>query len=348
MATLQKTIVLSDLHISNGASYSWFLPPYPKYLTAMLTDVANDSTVAELVLLGDIFDLWLYPLDVVPWTVPQILAANRDVTAALQRCARNIPNVYYMNGNHDLEVTAADLQPLASGGKSVQLVTPDQYNSHHQYQRHLEHGHAVDMFNAPDDAGDTIAGYPLGYFITRMVATAADQSAAWEALKRLLQALGTTHAALAPQQLEVRSMGSLFVEPIITLLEKLVGVDDSTPIRFADPALNYTVGDIKSHYGSLYSTWWRKYPNIEQFLSAMLTGLLSNGLEWYAKLVLAGSSPPKVLAMGHTHHAEAQGAYDNDGCWCIPNTLGHGDATPYYLVMEGTSTTLMPWQRKAA
>jgi UDP-2,3-diacylglucosamine pyrophosphatase LpxH len=231
MATPQKTIVISDIHISNGAAYSWFLPPYPLFLTEMLTDIAQDSTVAELVLLGDVFDLWLYPLDVVPWTVDQILAANPGITGALRQCVGNIPNVYYMNGNHDMDVTVADLEGLKSGNKSVQLVTPDQYGSIHQYQRRLEHGHAVDMFSAPDPADDTIQGYPLGYFIARMVATAADQSAAWEALKLILQSLGTTHRALAPHQLEIRAMGSLFVEAIIALMEKLADIDDGWGIR---------------------------------------------------------------------------------------------------------------------
>jgi UDP-2,3-diacylglucosamine pyrophosphatase LpxH len=136
-----KTIVISDIHMSNGAGYSWFLPPYPAELTAMLNRTGNDSSVEELVLLGDVFDLWLYPLDATPWTVSQILAANRPVTKALRQCVRKIPNVYYMNGNHDMKVVPSDLQPLSSGGKNIQMVTPDWYNAKYQNQRHLEHGH---------------------------------------------------------------------------------------------------------------------------------------------------------------------------------------------------------------
>jgi UDP-2,3-diacylglucosamine pyrophosphatase LpxH len=62
----------------------------------MLNNFANDASVEELVLLGDLFDLWLYPLNVVPWTISQIIKANPLITEALQRCVHNIPNVYYL------------------------------------------------------------------------------------------------------------------------------------------------------------------------------------------------------------------------------------------------------------
>jgi UDP-2,3-diacylglucosamine pyrophosphatase LpxH len=340
----QKTIVLSDVHMSNWADYSWFLHPYPEDLTAMLNRVANDSSVWELVLLGDVFDLWLYPLDVVPWTISQIIEANPSITKALQQCVQNIPNVYYMTGNHDMEVVVSDLKPFHSGGKNIHLISPDWYSAKYQGLRHLEHGHAVDMFNAPDDSSDTISGYPLGFFITRMVATAADQSAVWKALKELLQALGATHKAMGPAAIAVPSMGSLLVEAIITLLQKLARVQDSTPIRFSEPGLDnkYTVGDIKSRYGSLYSTWLTRYP--DEFLDTMMVGFGSNGLDWYAKKLLSEKPGLKVVLMGHTHHAESEGKYINDGCWCIPSALGHGDATPSYVKIVGDRTTLVPWK----
>ena len=117
MTERNKTVIMSDIHISNGADYAWFVDPYPEYLLGMLSDVASDSTVSELVLLGDTFDLWLYPVDVVPWTVSQILQANSAIQDALLSCVANIPSVFYINGNHDLKVTQEDLQPLESQGR---------------------------------------------------------------------------------------------------------------------------------------------------------------------------------------------------------------------------------------
>lgn len=345
MAARQKTTVVSDIHISNGANYSWFLPPCPERFTAMLNKVANDADVAELILLGDLFDLWVYPVDVVPWSVSKIAAANPSVTTALQQCVKNIPNVYYMIGNHDMEVVASDLQPFSIGGRYIQLITPDWYNGKYQNVRHLEHGNAVDMFNAPDDAPDTIGGYPLGFFITRLVATAADQPALWQGLTNLVQSHGATYKAMGPATVEVPSIGSFFVESIITFLQLNAKVGDDTPIRFREPELDnkYTVGDVKTHYGSLFITWLKRYPNPEEFVDSMLTGLLPDGLNWYARNLLSVQTPPKVIAMGHTHHALVQGGYDNDGCWCIEGSLGHADPNPYYVEIIGDTATLIPW-----
>ena len=118
-----------------------------KTVAAVLHKVANDASVEELVFLGDLFDLWLYPIDVVPWSISRIIAANPSITQALQQCTRNLANVYYLTGNHDMPVKAHDLLPFNSGGKSIQLISPEWYRAKYQGRRHLEHGHAVDMFN---------------------------------------------------------------------------------------------------------------------------------------------------------------------------------------------------------
>ncbi len=161
-ANTAKTTVISDVHMSNGKPYTWFHGPNSENLTNMLNFIANDSSVGELVLLGDLFDLWLYPVDEIPWTVEQIIEANPTVTKALQQCVEKIPNVYYMNGNHDMAVAPDDLKLLNSGHNNIQCIITEDYRKQHR-SRHLEHGHLVDMFNSPDNSGDTIGGYPMGY-----------------------------------------------------------------------------------------------------------------------------------------------------------------------------------------
>jgi predicted phosphodiesterase len=350
MAAGAKTIVISDVHMSNGAKYSWFLPPSPGNVTAMLNNFRDDGSVEELVILGDLFDLWLYPLNVVPSTISQIIQANLLITEALRRCVQNIPNMYYIAGNHDMGVQQDDLRPFDYDGKRITLILPEDYNANPKYQnlRHFEHGHAVDMFNAPDDSGDTIGGYPLGYFITRLIATAEDQSAVWQALKGLIEGHAATHKAMGPAAFAIPSLGSYLVETIITLLEKLAQVHDNTPIRFSEPGLDerFTVGDIKNHYGSLSIRWLAQY--LTEFPERMLVGFRSNGLNWYANKLLCENRALKVMLMGHTHHAEPavapQGSrYFNDGCWCIPGALGHGDPTPSYVEIIGDSAKVIPW-----
>jgi UDP-2,3-diacylglucosamine pyrophosphatase LpxH len=67
-----KTVIISDVHLSNGANnYSWFKDD--SKFKEFLKETAQRSDVKELVLLGDIFDLWLYPIDVAPWTAQQVI-----------------------------------------------------------------------------------------------------------------------------------------------------------------------------------------------------------------------------------------------------------------------------------
>jgi len=344
---LQKTIVISDVHMSDGKDYSWFLPPCPAEVTAVLNRAATDSSVGELVLLGDVFDLWLYPLDIVPWTVSQIIGGNPSITKALQQCVQNLAYVYYLNGNHDMGVAAGDLQPFSSGGKSMQLITPEWYKAKYQGRRHLEHGHGVDMFNAPDDSGDTIGGYPLGFFITRLVATAPDRRAAGLALKDLLQTRSATLQAMTLEEIDVRALGPELVKAIIDLLKKKAGVDDSKPIRFSEPELDkkYTVGDIKNHYGSLLGTWQQRYPNLIELAKTMLVAVSAHGLNWHAQKLLSGGAAPQVVLMGHTHHALSKDEYENDGCWCLSSSWGQADATPSYVEIIGDKSTLVFWRQ---
>ncbi|MBM4327071.1 MAG: hypothetical protein FJ118_07890 [Deltaproteobacteria bacterium] len=345
MATDPKTVVLSDVHISNGAKYSWFLQSNARDFVNMLERVLDDSSVKELVLLGDLFDLWLYPVNVVPWTVSQILQANPDVTNALRQCVQKIPKVYYIPGNHDMGVAENDLQPFGAGDKQIRLVSPKWYSEKYQGVRYLEHGHAVDMFNAPDDSDDTIGGYPLGFFITRLTATAEDQSEVWRKLKELYRGLATFHMAIEPEEIARIPIGVRMVRAIMRLLRILAEVDDGEPIRFSEPALDnkYTVGDIRNYYGSLYDRWGRQYPDFEEFLRTVLVSVDSNGLDWYAKKLISENAARKVVVMGHTHNSVSESEYKNDGCWCIPSALGHSDAKPSYVEIVGDSATLISW-----
>jgi UDP-2,3-diacylglucosamine pyrophosphatase LpxH len=337
------TIVISDIHIANGQKYSWFLPPYPAKLVQMLNQVAGDPSVAEVVLLGDLLDLWLYPVDVVPWTAAQIMEANPDVSTAIRNVVANVPVVYFMNGNHDMELSTADLQVFNSGGKSIQWTAPAAYSALYGNQRHLEHGNAVDMFNAPDPSSDTIEGYPFGYFVTRLVATAANQSLVWALLQKLLQAIGRTYLAFAPGAVRAPESGAFLIIAMVDLLEKLAEVNDDTPIRFQESPLDdrITVGSLRNYYGNLFITWLSQYGL--DIMNPMLAGFLSDGLDWYAQKLQANSPAPQVIVMGHTHHAESKTTYGNDGCWCIPSALGHGDAAPAYAQIIGNTGTVIPW-----
>ncbi len=339
MTSLNKTIVVSDIHMSNQSDYSWFTDKDKEKYVNFLEMLAKDDQVNELIIIGDFIDLWLYPLDIVPLTPRKIFDMNPDVVQAIQACVEKIPNVYYMNGNHDMEVTESDLAPLSSGGKSVQMLTTEEYNKKYGNTRHLEHGHLVDMFNAPDNSPDTLGGFPLGYYITRIVAQ-KDQKKHPEIMGKLtdlVQKLHSSHLSLGSEITMDTSFGHFFISAIITALELYADVSNDTLIRYANPDLDnkYTVGDIKDHYGSLFSTWYNNWG--KNLLNTMLTGLLPDGLNWYSNIVLSKTDPPKVLVMGHTHHA-IDSPYDNDGCWC---DSGLSDKTPHYVEIIGDTAKVI-------
>lgn len=175
-----KNIIISDVHLSDGATpYSWFKDD--SALKGFLSKPAKRADVKELVLLGDFFDLWLYPVNVKPWTVQQVIqqwsSGADSVIGVLKECADKLPNVFYIKGNHDMSVTAADLTPVIP---KIKYITCDQYNTDHANELHVEHGHLIDMFNAPDISGDAIKGLPFGYFITRLMATAQNHDTVWD------------------------------------------------------------------------------------------------------------------------------------------------------------------------
>jgi UDP-2,3-diacylglucosamine pyrophosphatase LpxH len=354
MATEKKTVVISDVHMSNDKPYSWFEEANSKKLAKMLTTLANDETVEELVLLGDLFDLWLYPVNTPPLTVKDIIEANDPVVQALRDCLKDNRTVYFMNGNHDMGVTQKDLDMLAGSADKIQLISPEKYERDHPGWR-LEHGNAADMFNAPDDSDDTIGGYPFGYFITRLVATADDEGKVWRVLKELYEHLATTIRAIEPaesamalgavrpQRVAIPWVGALMVDLIVNTLSHIAEVNDSTTIRFSEPELDakeYTVGDIKTKYGSLLGRWYDKYP-VEKLVSAMLA---THDLGWYAEDLVSANPERNVVVMGHTHASVSGNPYDNDGCWCKAGSLGHGDANPTYVEIEGDEAKVVPWR----
>ena len=353
MGNQDRTIIVSDIHISNGEKYAWFKPPYSEEFVARLEKTAADGNVQELVFLGDLFDLWLFPVDVVPWTVDKILGKYPDIKNALQKCVQNIPHVYYINGNHDMMVRENDLAPLNSGGKNVELISAEDYNKKYSNQRHIEHGHIADMFNAPpSNLNDTIGGYPLGFFITRLIAGKDDQSSFWDKLRdaiqtffHLHQGMADTLAAIPEPYRNVQlnastaaTTGALLVHLIISAIQGSAG--NNTRIRFSETALDnrFTVGQVQDKYNQLYDEWRQKYPNNQDLMDSMLSGLRPNGLDWYSKRLLANAPPQQILVLGHTHKDEALGAYFNDGCCCGPASSGSQTPSPTYVeIMNGAA-----------
>ncbi|MCP4137973.1 MAG: hypothetical protein GY754_43825 [bacterium] len=339
-----KIVVVSDIHMSNGASYSWFKDSYPGYFQGMLEMITGDDQVKELVLLGDFFDLWLYAVDDTPFQFNDIINMwDTTIIEPLKNCISALPNVYYLNGNHDMQVTKEEAESITSGDKHLQWTTPEIYNAKYKGLLHLEHGNSVDMFNAPDPSSDTVNGLPLGYFITRLAATANDQDKSRNKLLEILEPQYKNY--LSTNEFGI---GKLLVETVIDglmLFADIKGepVTNDTEIVFPDPSHNVTIGTVKEHYHSLLGTWAKK--GISNLWGYMTAALLPNGLDWYAKGLLEEEAA-KVVVLGHTHHGEYQvysgDPYGNCGCWCKSS-----DKEPTYIEIDMQASeiivTLKQW-----
>ncbi|MDJ0764919.1 MAG: metallophosphoesterase [Myxococcota bacterium] len=331
-------VVISDVHMSNNAHYSWFKSKNktPEALKHFLTKLSTDTTVQELVLLGDIFDLWLYPVDVSPWDFLSVVHQWPQVIDGLKACVAALPVVTYINGNHDMTVGKGQIETISSGGNHVRWMSAKQYNEdpEHAEWLHLEHGHACDMFNAKPSPKDNIANLPLGYFITRLVATADNKETCRSALKDAIEAFHSdriaakfaTRQALCDRDDILDELGKALVVLVIDALVDYVNIerpdfsiDDTTDIVMPAGIDTVTVSDVKHTYHSLLKDWLKKEDhNFFHLLDSMLVSVRSeDGLDWYAKHLADSESSLKVIVMGHTHYAKVgKDGYFNDGRWC--------------------------------
>ncbi|HNY17761.1 MAG TPA: metallophosphoesterase [Treponemataceae bacterium] len=355
-----RIVVVSDVHIgkrnADGSPAGWFYGKYEKRLEAILTRVAENPRVRELVFLGDLFDTWLYSVEERPETVREIVDAWMDApfVPRLLECVARLDAVWYIPGNHDMHVRQADLSRLTSGGKSITLTTIERYSARASEligcEVHLEHGNDADFFNAPDRDSDTVQGLPFGYFVTRLIAKAPefDYDAAFRSSYRMAmlaeaRALASGHCDAgekpgAESGME-RRLGHRFIELFVDALvdfangkrDKNARIGDDTPVRMPAGYASTTVGEIKSRYSSLLGEW------LESHKTYMFAAAGKSGLDRYArkkfgkvnwflwlKRLMGPARTEMIVVMGHTHfgklervrNRERLGVYANSGCVC--------------------------------
>jgi len=328
----KKIVILSDSHVGNGADCSWFYETstnnYPQYLTDMLNYLAQDNSIQELLILGDFFDLWVYPLDYIPWTPEQIISHwDNTIMDALRACVKNIPNVYYQNGNHDMTVSAAQVEAIAVGDKTVQWISIADYNQKYKGLLHCEHGNAIDMFNAPVPAGgnssECLNQKPLGYYMARILASMTKESefSAWD-----LMCDEITKSCKAYTPNNGLQLGKQMVSIIIDLLLKEANsggadLNDNSVFKFANNENNVSIADVKNSYQNILNLWYKEDdPDWLSNCALVMFKPNRTGLNWYAQQ-LVQQNDAKLVVMGHVHHNEwysegLTGQYINDGCWC--------------------------------
>lgn len=314
----KKRIYVSDIHMGAGRSlnqehvYDWLGPREAKAFAAFLKHLKEDDQVGEIVLLGDAFDSWVCPVDEDPPTFEEIVSAshNQEIVENLRRLASEpARKVILMPGNHDMAITRefveSEFPGIVFGGSAAN-------KSVYRTSRLLaEHGSSHAMFNAPDPIHDPRNRLPLGYYISRVVATKVAKTGDrkrqyWTYVDDFLELLG-------PQKLP---------ESVFEALLEEAGLSEETEIRMRNAAGPYTVraGEIKRRYADLYDQWVAHEGPGMAFKALMAEiGYLGDLADHLSK-----TGDTKVIIFGHSHESELDKdswfvedrIYANCGTWC--------------------------------
>jgi UDP-2,3-diacylglucosamine pyrophosphatase LpxH len=327
---MSVTIFISDTHVGPGLGpdpsnpglhwWEWGTPSDRARLAAFLRWLHPSGSVTapgaarpavdELVLLGDIFDNWIVPHDVKPPTMLDLMNSQNaaPVVAALRALSQAI-HVLFVPGNHDMTVAgavlAAVLPDVSFGGSA--LNKPFFSNG----RLRAEHGNGPALFNSPDPLRTD--GLPLGYFISRLVAT-ADRN---------------TGSHTPSTSAIIHELGHILgkdriAQGVLDAVCTKAGVSLDTEILMPDDLWGggkVLVREIRTMYAALADEFEKRNGAIATVMSIPAE---MEQLEVVADAMLLRGGVGAIV-MGHSHNAMAKqyevpflgrAAYVNSGCWC--------------------------------
>jgi len=330
-AERNKILFISDLHMNVDSNYSWLID-HAGTLAQFLNDVNARDDVSELVILGDLLDQWVSPVENFPHSFSDVLAAdtNREIVKALQAvCDNQELQVTYVVGNHDMLSFEDDNK------NQIQAVFPrlniiSDSPGLGAYTRNnviwAEHGHRYTMFNAPDTWSHSGSHLPLGYFISRLAATKSARSGQAIATPDLLTDFVQRYSGTGAE--------SIFDDAFIIALFNGIALwcevwpwDVFTMSGLDSFATDPLVEQVALWYDGIYSGW----PSCQDIVTpqdAVLNdvGMLGNTADLIFQMPdnLKDKYPftPKIILFGHTHKAafevdsgETETIYVNTGTW---------------------------------
>jgi len=305
MATT-KRVFISDVHLGKGGNTDWYKKDiHDSRLLNFLDYVcANADKIKDLVLVGDIFDTWVWNMVDDPPKVEDILEHNNNIVEKLKDAVGELQNVFYLNGNHDMHVTEEDLSSIKKNGKKIQCIK--EYRSGGLF---AVHGHNHAMFNAIDQLNDPGRGLPLGYFISRMLAgddSYTSPGAILQYVDDLLEAAITTQT---------------ISESVIEAMMEHTKKHPQEQFKMPEGRQPVSIEHVKRQYAGLYEKWVEKFGY--RYALKAISGEMGS-LGWFADRICK-KRDFKVVVMGHTHDSEfdkdtpifgKERIYINSGYWC--------------------------------
>ena len=309
-----KRIVVSDVHMGAGRSfkegyaghvYDWLSEDEAQSFAAFLQFLISDNSVNEIVLLGDIMDTWVCPVEEVPPTFEEIVNAeiNRDIVNNLRiLAAQEAKKLIYIPGNHDVTVTKDFLESNFRG-----IAFQTEYSTDSLL---AQHGHEYTMFCAPDPKNDPENRLPLGYYISRVAATNAAKTGSDNSFRYYLD-----------EFIDELSKSKTLIKAIFDAIAKVSNLDDNTEIKMYSGSMR--IKDVKNRYAKLYKQWDANshFVNAREALVAEINALSSVpwklSTEKNYRIIIFGHTHDKYLGVLSKHDADENTyLYANSGTWC--------------------------------
>jgi UDP-2,3-diacylglucosamine pyrophosphatase LpxH len=332
-------ICISDIHMGDQraavSGYCWF-GKNEAALESLLDVVIASPQVAQLVILGDLFDEWVVPYRISPFDPASGINNSRDYFLAIANSAVNINIVnklkaiasggiiqlIYVPGNHDMLLTQEILQEIIPGviwkGDSTGL-------GHYSPLSEIimEHGHRYDFFNCPQPLSNPGHILPPGYFITRLDAEGLMEHGSPDH-KELKSGTGSVEFlaswTAAYEYLKIHYSLTVAADSANILMG---GIDNySIPFSF-NGVRDMFAGNIEDVWASTETR--NAVPVTMPVLMAILNGSLD--LSFAAAYEYMQSTAPKIykiVTFGHTHNPmisvyppgkQYTGIYANSGSW---------------------------------
>ncbi|MFN9622062.1 MAG: metallophosphoesterase [Cyanobacteriota bacterium] len=334
-----EVVVLSDIHIGDDSPTCWYQSKiHGPYLRAILDwVVANAATIREVVLLGDVVDLWTYPCNVQPPSFATIVSKHPDIFGPNEGLGKVMDalggNVTYVPGNHDMAVTPSDVGLIKSNEGHHLAYAQSPYCPGVDQQVVFTHGNDYTLFNAPD-LSTRWSPLPVGHFVTRMVASY------WAAHLAPGQNVSELSGQGYPNGLDWHPIiKSVLDKGDVSIAAALIdgiagkeGVSETAPIILADGSQT-TLAEVKVVYNSLFTDWISRNGGDQDGLlvasKAALADYNASYMGWFAQRQ-AFQSGAKLVVMGHTHEPisglqQSLVQYVNSGFECpsAPDMASH-------------------------
>ncbi|MFC1869056.1 metallophosphoesterase [Thermodesulfobacteriota bacterium] len=315
----EKRLFISDVHLGAGRfgdeshdrrkyPYDWDwlsedeTDNFESFIKCLYSGYADN--IREIIFLGDIFDNWVFPHDLVPPTMDELLRAgkNRNVVKELRVLSERIP-VFYVPGNHDMHATKDVMKE-----HFPEITYCREYFSFGRLR--AEHGHRYAMFNAPARYSNNYMGLPLGYFISRIEASK----------KATTNKDGRAYRTYVDDFLEIPGRPTLpqcVLEAVIEEAELNEDIEYKVK-RKSGEVLSVSALKVKEIYKDIYNDW--------------PTHIVSKHRAVFAELDMLGpvadklckNGKYKVCILGHSHKPEIDKdtwfvddrIYANAGFWC--------------------------------